>query len=160
MNPRGGRLRVLVALSVCGATVVALAVAVPFATAAPRDPTVVPPADDPQLIVVTGPQYLVSPGSAKPGEVVHVRFPNIQRLAGGYVVAWLHDLGFSAPLTVTNPKFGATADLPVPPGAPRGPYPIVVLGPGQTTGAALLKRSVVTIPFIVTRSEGPPTWSR
>ncbi len=153
-------MRIFAALSVSGAAVVALAVAVPFAIAAPRDPAVAPPAEDPQFIVVTGPQYLVSPGSAKPGEVVHVRFPGVQRLASGYVVAWLHDLGFSAPLTVTNPKFGATADLPVPPGAPRGPYPIVVLGPSRSSVALVGKSTVVTIPFIVTRSEGPPTWSR
>lgn len=146
----------MAAVAVAGA---ALAVAVPLVTAAPRDPVATAVAEGP-FIVVTSPQYVVSPGTAKPGEVVHIRFPRVQTLAAGYVVAWLHDPGFTAPLTITNAKLGAHADLPVPPGAPRGPYPIVVLGPGQATGAVLLKRSVVTIPFIVSRSEGPPTWSR
>ncbi len=113
------------------------------------------------IAVSTGPQYQISPPTARPGEVVHIRFPTVQRLASGYTVAWLNDPAFQVPLQVFDPKYGAEADLPVPPGTSRGPYPIVVLGPNQTRAVLVGKSSrLLVLPFLVSESEGPPTWRR
>ena len=170
MSPPGGRGRATAAAVAAVAIAGALLGGAPRVTAAldpsesffanPEGSSEPTPTPTPAPAVVSRTPFLVSPRTAKPGEVVHIRFPGVRQLAAGYVVAWLNDPGFTAPITVRDPKAGAFADLPVPPGAPRGPYPIVVVGPGQTAALFAVKRSVITIPFIVTRSEGPPTWSR
>ena len=118
--------------------------------------------------VVAG--WRITPPAARPGEVVHVRFPLPAGTTGTQDgpapligVAFLSDLGHPTVgrYDLVERTFGA--DLVVPPGTQWGSDPIVVwrLDSTGATGSIVGGRSlIIQLPFIATRSAQPPLWTR
>jgi hypothetical protein len=118
--------------------------------------------------VVAG--WRITPPAARPGEVVHIRFPLPAGTTGTQDgpapligVAFLSDLGHPTlgRFDLVERTFGA--DLVVPPGTQWGSDPIVVWRMDSTgiTGSIVAGRSlIVQLPFIATRSAQPPLWVR
>ena len=132
-------------------------------------------AADPLAAVVTrGPQWIVSPAAARPGEVVHVRLrftPTIDPKTGKATVplvlfAFLNDLRHPVQGRIYAAEGTFGVDLVVPPGTDWGADPIVwgaadvttaILSPPRLT--AIVGRNPV-IPFVASRSAQPPLWNR
>jgi len=118
--------------------------------------------------VVSG--WQISPAAARPGEVVHVRFPLPPGSTGtqdGPVpkigFAFLSDLGHPTlgGYDLVEKTFGA--DIVVPPGTDWGSDPIVIwrLDSAGAIGSIVGGRSLVAqLPFVTTRSAQPPLWVR
>lgn len=114
-----------------------------------------------QAVIPAG--WRIYPAAARPGEVVHVRFPFTVAVGAKPPTAYFaftSDLGHYTPGTYDPNLHLYGADLVVPPGTDWGSDPILVSAIPLGTAGVSLQRTIAQLPFVTTRSAQPPLWVR
>jgi hypothetical protein len=152
-------LRRVLALPLALASLALVASSSPGARAVPGDE----PDPRPAVEAVIPAGWRVYPAAARPGEVVHVRFPLTVAVGAAPPVAYFaftSDIGHSTVGVYDPARHVFGVDLVVPPGTDWGSDPILVSAQSFGITGLFSQRLIAQLPFVTTRSAQPPLWVR